>query len=81
LPDELKAQFQEMVTAGVMASDPAEREQIYFDLQQLFYDEAIQITLSQNANVHYERLWVKDWFYRIGQFGSYYYAYGLETGE
>jgi len=81
LPDDLKAQFQELVTAGVMASDPAEREQIYFDLQQLFYDEAIQITLSQATGVHYQQRWVEDWFYRVGQFGGYFYAYGLATGE
>ena len=81
LPDELKAQFQELVTAGVMASDPAEREQIYFDLQQLYHDNAIQITLSQATGVRYERLWMKDWFFRVGQFGGYFYAYGLEGGE
>jgi len=81
LPDDLKAQFQELVTAGVMAADPKEREQIYFDLQQLFHDQAIQITLSQSTGVHYEQRWVKDWFYRVGQFGGYFYAYGLEGGE
>ena len=81
LPDELKAQFQELVTAGVMAADPAEREQIYFDLQELFQDEAIQITLSQETGVRYEQRWMKDWFFRVGQFGGYFYAYGLEGGE
>ncbi len=81
LPDELKAQFQEMVTAGVMEADPAKREQIYFDLQQLFYDEAIQITLSQSTGVRYEQRWMKDWFFRVGAFGGYFYAYGLEGGE
>ena len=75
------AQFQEYVTAGVMASDPAEREQIYFDLQQLFHDLAIQITLSQSTGVRYEQRWVKDWFFRTGQFGGYFYAYGLEGGD
>ena len=81
LPDDLKAQFQELVTAGVMAADPAEREQIYFQLQELYQDEAIQITLSQSTGVRYERLWMKDWFFRVGQFGGYFYAYGLEGGE
>ena len=79
LPDDLKAQFQELVTAGVMAADPAEREQIYFELQELYQDNAIQITLSQSTGARYERLWMKDWFFRVGQFGGYYYAYGLNT--
>jgi peptide/nickel transport system substrate-binding protein len=78
LPEELIAQFQELVTAGVLAADPAEREAIYFDLQKLHHDEAIQITLSQATSFRFEQLWVKDWFYRVGAFGSYFYAYHLE---
>jgi peptide/nickel transport system substrate-binding protein len=81
LPDELKAQFQELVTAGVMEADPAAREQIYFDLQELYQDNAIQITLSQQTGARYERRWVKDYYFRVGQFGQYIYAYGLEGGE
>lgn len=77
LPEDLIAQFQELVTAGVLAADPAEREQIYFQLQQLHHDQAIQITLAQPVNVRYEQRWVQDWFYRVGAFGRYYYAYGI----
>lgn len=80
LPDDLRAQFQELVTAGVLAADPAEREQIYFDLQKLHHDQAIQITLAQPVNQRYEQRWVQDWYYRIGAFGRYYYAYGIEGG-
>ena len=77
LDPELKAQFMEMVTAGVLAADPAEREQIYFDLQQLFYDTAIQITLSQGAGSRYEQRWVQDWYYNPILFAGYFYAYSL----
>jgi peptide/nickel transport system substrate-binding protein len=80
LPEELTAQFEELVTAGVLAADPAEREQIYFDLQQLFYDEAIQITLSQAAGTRYEQRWVQDWYYNPILFAGYFYAYSL-AGE
>jgi len=79
LPADLKAQFQELVTAGVKASDPKEREKIYFDLQKLFYDTAIQITLSQEAGVRYEQRWVQDWYYNPILFAGFYYAYGLAT--
>jgi peptide/nickel transport system substrate-binding protein len=81
LDPELRAQFQELVTAGVMEADPAKREQIYFELQRLYHDSAIQITLSQATGVRYEQRWVNDWFFRVGQFGGYFYAYGLEGGE
>ncbi len=80
LPEDLSAQFGEMVTAGVLAADPAEREQIYFDLQQLFYDEAVQITLSQAAGTRYEQRWVQDWYYNPIMFAGYFYAYSL-AGE
>jgi len=80
LPEELSAQFNELVTAGVLAADPAEREQIYFDLQQLFYDEAVQITLSQEAGVRYEQRWVQDWYYNPLLFAGYFYALDL-AGE
>jgi len=79
LDPELKAQFQELVTAGVMAADPAEREQIYFDLQQLFYDTAIQITLAQGAGTRYEQRWVQDWYYNPIMFAGYFYAYSLAS--
>lgn len=77
-PD-LKAQFQELVTAGVMASDPAEREAIYFDLQKLHHDQAPQVTLSQRAGNRYEQLWVQDWYNRVGAFAPDYYS--LSLGE
>lgn len=77
LAEDLRAQFQELVTAGVMASDPKEREKIYFELQELFHEQAIQITLSQNAGVRYEQRWVEDWYYNSILFGGYFYAYDL----
>ena len=80
LDPDLKAQFQELVTAGVMAPDPAQREQIYFELQQLFYDTAIQITLAQGAGTRYEQRWVQDWYYNPILFAGYFYAYSL-AGE
>jgi peptide/nickel transport system substrate-binding protein len=80
LDPELKAQFQELVTAGVMAADPAEREAIYFELQQLFYDEAIQVVLSQEAGSRYEQRWVQDWYYNPILFAGYFYAYSLAGG-
>jgi peptide/nickel transport system substrate-binding protein len=80
LDPELRAQFMELVTAGVLAANPAEREQIYFDLQELFYESAIQITLSQEAGTRYEQRWVEDWYYNPILFAGYFYAYGL-TGD
>lgn len=80
MPDELRAQFQELVTAGVLAADPAEREQIYFELQQLHHDQAPQVTLSQRTGFRYEQRWVQGWYNRVGSFAPDYYAMSL-AGE
>lgn len=78
LPDDIIAKYTEYVNAGVAASDPAAREQVYFDLQQAFYDDAISIPLSQATGVVYTQPWVNDWFHRVGRFGYYFYGYDLE---
>ncbi len=74
---ELMDQFRELVNAGVLASDPAEREQIYFDLQQLFYDTVPQVILLQRDAPWYTQRWVDGYYYRVGMFGRDYYAYSL----
>jgi peptide/nickel transport system substrate-binding protein len=77
LDPELRAQFEELVTAGVMAADPAERETIYAELQELFHEAAIQIALSQGTNVRYEQKWVENYYYNPILFAGYFYAYDL----
>ncbi|MCA9924115.1 MAG: ABC transporter substrate-binding protein [Anaerolineales bacterium] len=78
-PD-LRAQFQELVNAGVATADPAERAAVYYELQVLHHDQAPQITLAQVSGVRYEQRWVNDWYFLAGQSLDYpyYYALGLE---
>ena len=78
MPEELRAQVQALQNAGVATADPAEREKVYFELQQLYYDEVPAITLAQNVGRHYEQCWVKDWYYNplLGS-NFYFYAYDL----
>jgi peptide/nickel transport system substrate-binding protein len=78
LPEDLIAQFEELVTAGVQASDPAEREAAYFELQRLHHEQAIQVTMAQATANRYEQRWVQGWYYRLGQPGDYFYALTLE---
>jgi peptide/nickel transport system substrate-binding protein len=76
---ELKAQFQELVTAGVQAADPAAREAIYFELQKLHHDQAPQVTLSQRTGFRVEQPWVNGYYYRVGSFAPDYY--NMTLGE
>ncbi len=62
MPQDLLDQFNELVTAGVLAADPAEREQIYFELQQLHHDAAPQVTLSQQTSNRYQNPFVQGWY-------------------
>jgi peptide/nickel transport system substrate-binding protein len=81
LPEDLKAQFGDLVNRGVAATDPAEREQIYFELQQLYYDQIPTVTLAQATGAHYEQRWVDGYYYNPIQFGFFYYAYSLDGGS
>ena len=79
LPQDIIDQFGALVNAGVASSDPAEREQIYFELQQLHHDQAIQITLAQATGARYEQRWVQNWYYNPITSGTYYYALSLAS--
>ena len=78
LPQDLVDQFTALVQAGVDTADPAEREAVYAELQQLHHDQAIQVTLSQSLGARYEQRWVNDWYYNPALFGPYFYAYSME---
>lgn len=78
LPDDLVAQFAELVNAGVSATDPAERAAIYAELQQLHHDQAIQVTLAQALGARYEQRWVNGWYYNPIESGTYYYSLSLD---
>ena len=78
LPEDIIAQFQELVNAGVQAATPAEREEIYFELQQQYYEQAIQVPLAQPTANRYEQRWVQGWYNRLGAVGDHFYALSLE---
>ncbi len=77
LPADLKAQFQELVDAGVAAATSAERTAIYYELQKLHHDNAIQITLAQATDVRYEQRWVQGYYYNPALFDRYFYSFSL----
>ena len=66
LPDALSEQFAALVGAGAAATDPLARRQIYFELQQLFYDEVPAVILFQRPGFRYEPRYIKGFNYRVG---------------
>jgi len=81
IPDELLTQYREIINAAALESDPAVREQLYFDLQQLTYDSVPQVYLLQRDAPWYTQRWVNGYYYRVGAFGRDYYAYSLTPAQ
>jgi len=63
MPQELIDKYNEMITAAVLAPTPAEREAIYFDLQQEVYNDIPTVFLAQLAGNRYYQPWVQGQYY------------------
>jgi peptide/nickel transport system substrate-binding protein len=53
----------DMITAGIESTDPAERETIYYELQEIYIDEIPSVPLAYATGRHWERTWVAGWYY------------------
>jgi peptide/nickel transport system substrate-binding protein len=80
LPQELRDQFGALVNAGAAATDPAEREAIYFQLQELYHNEVPTVTLAQATGVAYEQRWVEGFYYNPALFGPSFYTHSIAGG-
>jgi len=79
MPEEMVAEFQELVSAGVAASDPEERAKIYHQLTQKDYEYAPAIRLAVATGRHYEQRWVHGYYYNpIYTFDSNYMRFSKE---
>jgi peptide/nickel transport system substrate-binding protein len=74
LPDDLTAQFQDLINQGVSETDPAKRAEIYKQVNQLYYDNAPGILLATATGRRYEQRWVQGWFYNPIYSGTNYYT-------
>lgn len=74
LPQDIIDKYQEMVSAAAVESDPATREQMYFDMQQAFYDDAVSVILAQSTGFRFEQRYLQGWYYRVGQFSTFRYT-------
>ena len=67
--------YDALVEKGVSTLDPAVREEVYRELQELAYEDAIDIFTAQPTEWHVEREWVKGWYrYPSHWMNNYYYA-------
>ncbi|MBN1955250.1 MAG: ABC transporter substrate-binding protein [Anaerolineae bacterium] len=75
LPDDMRAEFQELVNAGVAATTPEERAEIYHELTALDYEYAPAIRLAVATGRTYMPRWINGYYYNpiYGQ-GSRYFT-------
>jgi peptide/nickel transport system substrate-binding protein len=79
LPEDMVAELQEGVNAGVSATTAEARAEAYKALTQLDYDNAIAIRLAVQTGRHYEPRWMSGWYYNpIYGTGSHYFTMDKE---
>ncbi|MEW5869021.1 MAG: ABC transporter substrate-binding protein [Chloroflexota bacterium] len=74
LPDDLVAQLSDYVNRGVVEIDPVKRDEIYKELNQLYYEQVPTIVLFLANQRRYQQRWVEGWFTNRVFPGTYYYA-------
>jgi peptide/nickel transport system substrate-binding protein len=74
LPEELSAQYKELLNQGVAETDPEARHAIYQQVNQLQYDNPSGVMLATSLARRYEQRWVQGWYNNPILPGTYYYS-------
>ena len=72
LPKSILDKFQPLIDAGVHESDPAKRDTIYKQFNQLYYDNIPTLLMAIGFGRHYEQRWVHGWYYNP-LYGNFYF--------
>jgi len=73
MPDDMKAQFKELLDKGVAETDPAKRAETYYQFNQLYYDLNPGNILTSGISHAYEQKWVTDRVNNPVLSGDYFY--------
>jgi peptide/nickel transport system substrate-binding protein len=71
---DLQTKLDGLIREGVETSDPQARAKTYQELQNLAYENALDIFVVQPQGRHYEQMWVHGWYYNPTYPGIYFYA-------
>ena len=58
-----------LIDEGIALVDPAVRQKLYTEEEDIFYAEAATLMSVQPSARHYERVWVQGWFYSAIYYG------------
>ena len=81
MPEDLMAQFQELIDRGLAAAAPSERQAIYYQLNDLVYANAPNILLVLSTGRRYETRTVEGWYYNPIYPGEHYYYALSKSGD
>jgi peptide/nickel transport system substrate-binding protein len=78
-PKDVQAQMDTLITQAAEETNPQARAKLYEQLQNITYENALDLFVVQRQARHYEQLWVKGWYYNSTYPGStptgeYFYA-------
>ena len=78
-PKDVQAQMDQLINQAAQESDPQARAKDYQQLQNIAYENALDLFVVQRQARHYEQSWVKGWYYNSTYPGStptgeYFYA-------
>ncbi len=73
-PADLQKQIDDLIVKAVSSTDDNERTDLYKQVQNIAYENALDIFLTQPQGRHYEQSWVKGYYYNPGYSGIYLYS-------
>ena len=80
LPADLKVQFKALLDEGVTLVDPDERNEVYKEFNQLYFDEAVGIPVVLVTQHTYEQAWLSGRVYNPIFAGEYYKTISKDGG-
>jgi peptide/nickel transport system substrate-binding protein len=69
----LQTQLDQLIQQGVSTTDAAARSKTYGQLQNMSYENALDVWLDQQQGRHYEQLWVKGYYFQPNYAGNLYF--------
>ncbi|HEC62373.1 MAG TPA: ABC transporter substrate-binding protein, partial [bacterium] len=71
-----------LIAEGIATVDPAKRQEIYYQLQAIYYEDVPSVGLYQPLERRYERDWVEGWYYNsvVPNSNTVSYLYSISKG-
>jgi len=81
MPEDMQAQLGALIDQAITAGTPEEREALYFQMNDLVYENAPEILLAVATGRRYEQPYVEGWYYNpIYPDDEYYYVLSKTGG-